>query len=222
MKIQNRVSGVKQVPVLLIPIDPPETMRPTGLESVLDQSTSSAGRARSLMRDRESWYLRRGNSGFSWLHLGVGVGGLALIVLGAVLPDFLGSWVLSLFLLPLGALLCAGLAWVVREREFSPQVNIGFVIVGIGVLAITLVSLWTAPPFYGVGVSGPRPTFRLPPWRELLLLHLVWTVVAIISAVGIRLLARPSVERDLAVGLAVFALYPAIALLTFVLDGVVG
>ena len=159
---------------------------------------------------------RSRSSGLSALHLGFGAGGLLAIALGAALPGLTGTYLFSILLLPAGTLTCGGVALLQRDRPDSPSVSLGTAIVILGIVALPILALLTAEPFLGLRVEGGRRAFRMPIWSELLILHLGWTVVAIVTTLGLRLIGRRRrLERDLAVGLTLFGLFPLIGLLIY-------
>jgi hypothetical protein len=148
------------------------------------------------------------------MHVLAGLAGLLLIALGAAMPELMGTWAFSLLLIPSGTLLCGGTIFLAREREGSTWQTLGLGLAFIALLAIDLLAFQTAAPFFGLRNAAQLRVFRVPLWRELLELHLAWTLTAVVAAIGFGLICRRSIERDMLVGLAVFLVFPTIGLIS--------
>ena len=154
----------------------------------------------------------------STTHLAFGSLGLFLMAFGAVLPELVGTWAFTLLLLPSGVLLCGGVGLLQRDRPLSTGVVTGMALVVLGTLAVAGLAVVTPELFLGLRTAGHRRALRFPIWTDLLSLYVGWTIAAILAAVGLRIITGRGLERSIAVGLALFAVFPAIGALLYFLD----
>ena len=146
-----------------------------------------------------------------------GAGGLLMIAFGAASHSFTGTLSGTLLFLPAGTLLCIGVASLQKDEAIrSPKTAAGLGLIVVCGIGAAVLAYATPEPFFGLlrGKDHARP-FLMPDWDVLLGFHLAWTLIALAMTIGLRLVSRPSLERMLAIGLSLFAIYPTIVLICY-------